>query len=116
MPLSLAGGQRSRCCERRSALLSPSHVYGLGYAWKPRRSSMKPALAFFCIFACSVFGFAQAPSAAAAPAAPVKDPVATSLRMLLTRSQNNTVGAVEAMAADKFNYKPTPDQMTFGHL
>jgi hypothetical protein len=77
---------------------------------------MKPALAFFCVFACSVFGFAQAPAAAAAPAAPVKDPVATSLRMLLTRSQNNTVGAVEAMPADKFNYKPTPDQMTFGHL
>ena len=52
----------------------------------------------------------------AAPAAPYKDPVATSLRMLLQRSQNNTVGAVEAMPADKFSYKPTPDQMTFAHL
>jgi uncharacterized damage-inducible protein DinB len=26
------------------------------------------------------------------------------------------VAAVEAMPADKFNYKPTADQMTFGHL
>ena len=36
--------------------------------------------------------------------------------MLLPRSQNNTVGAVEAMPADKFSYKPTPDQITFVHL
>ena len=47
---------------------------------------------------------------------PTKDPVATSLRLLLQRSQNNTVGAIEAMPADKFSYKPTPDQMTFAHL
>jgi hypothetical protein len=56
-----------------------------------------------------------APSAAQA-AAPVKDPVATSLRMLLPRSRNNILGAIGAMPADKFNYKPTPDQMTFAHL
>ena len=48
--------------------------------------------------------------------APTKDPVATSLRMLVQRSQNNTVGAIEAMPADKFSYKPTPDQMSFAHL
>lgn len=36
--------------------------------------------------------------------------------MLLPRSQNNIVGAIAAMPADKFSYKPTPDQMTFGHL
>ena len=36
--------------------------------------------------------------------------------MLLPRSQNNTLGAIEAMPADKFNYKPTPDQITFAHL
>jgi len=47
---------------------------------------------------------------------PTKDPVATSLRTLLQRSQNNTVGAIEAMPADKFSYKPTPDQMPFAHL
>ena len=35
---------------------------------------------------------------------------------MLQRSQNNTVGAIEAMPADKFNYKPTPDQMSFAHL
>jgi hypothetical protein len=79
---------------------------------------MKLVLASLCLLACSVFGFAQAsaPAAPAAAAAPVKDPVATSLRMLLSRSQNNTVGAIDAMPADKFSYKPTPDQISFAHL
>ena len=48
--------------------------------------------------------------------APVKDPVTAGLRMLLPRSRNNTLGAITAMPADKFNYKPTPDQMSFAHL
>ena len=46
----------------------------------------------------------------------VKDPVTASLRMLLPRSRNNILGAISAMPADKFTYKPTPDQITFGHL
>ncbi len=58
----------------------------------------------------------MAPSAPAPTAAPVKDPVSVSIRMLLPRSQNNTLGSITAMPADKFNYKPTPDQMSFGHL
>jgi DinB superfamily len=72
---------------------------------------------------CPVLTVAQAstsaPSTPAAPAAtegPTKDPVTASMRMLVQRSQNNTVGAVEAMPADKFSYKPTPDQMPFAHL
>jgi hypothetical protein len=79
-------------------------------------------LVSICVCACVASGFAQTTSApAAAPAAPqaatpVKDPVATSLRILLPRSRNNTLGAITAMPADKFNYKPTPDQMSFAHL
>jgi hypothetical protein len=75
-----------------------------------------------CLFACVASGSAQTMSApAAAPAAPqasapVKDPVATSLRMLLPRSRNNILGAISAMPADKFSYKPTPEQMSFSHL
>jgi hypothetical protein len=49
-------------------------------------------------------------------AAPVANPVTSSLRMLLPRQQKNTLAAIEAMPADKFSYKPTPDQITFGHL
>ena len=50
------------------------------------------------------------------PPAPIKDPVSSALRDLLPGRQKNTVAAVEAMPADKFNYKPTADQVTFGHL
>ncbi len=53
---------------------------------------------------------------AASAAAQVKNPVATALRDTLPGRQKNTVAAVEAMPADKFSYKPSADQMTFGHL
>lgn len=76
---------------------------------------MKLTVVFLCFFACSVFGFAQAPAAPAA-ATPVKDPVTASLRILLPRSRSNILGAISAMPADKFNYKPTPDQISFAHL
>ena len=55
-------------------------------------------------------------SPAASTASPTKDPVATAARLILQRFQNNTIGAIEAMPADKFSYKPTADQMTFAHL
>jgi|SRR5208283_4054021 len=53
---------------------------------------------------------------AASAAAQVKNPVATALKDTLPGRQKNTVAAVEAMPADKFTYKPSADQMTFGHL
>jgi uncharacterized damage-inducible protein DinB len=48
--------------------------------------------------------------------APIKNPVSSALRDILPGRQKNTIAAVEAMPTDKFNYKPTADQMTFGHL
>lgn len=45
-----------------------------------------------------------------------KNPVTDVLRDSLAGRQKNTVGAIEEMPADKFGYKPTPDQMSFGHL
>jgi len=48
--------------------------------------------------------------------AQTKSPVSDALRNILTGRQKNIVAAVEAMPADKFSYKPTADQMTFGHL
>ena len=48
--------------------------------------------------------------------AEMKNPVSTALRDILPGRQKNTVAAVEAMPAEKFNYKPTANQMTFGHL
>ena len=52
----------------------------------------------------------------AAMAQPSKTPVADVLREMLTGREKNTVAAFEMMPADKFDYKPTPEQMTFGHL
>lgn len=46
----------------------------------------------------------------------VKNPVSSALRDALPGRQKNTIAAVEAMPADKFSYKPSADQMTFGHL
>ena len=79
---------------------------------------MKYALPLSVLFVCATFYPVQSQTAApSTPAAQTtKDPVATSLRILLPRSRNNILGAITAMPADKFNYKPTPDQMTFAHL
>jgi uncharacterized damage-inducible protein DinB len=47
-----------------------------------------------------------------APASPVSD----ALRASLARSSKNMVAAAEAMPADKYDYKPTPQQNSFAHL
>ena len=45
-----------------------------------------------------------------------KNPVSDVLREMLNGREKNTLAAFEEMPADKFDYKPTADQMTFGHL
>jgi uncharacterized damage-inducible protein DinB len=52
----------------------------------------------------------------AAFAQPSKNPVTDVLRDSLAGRQKNTVAAIEEMPADKFSFKPTPEQMSFGHL
>ena len=53
---------------------------------------------------------------AAALGQQTKSPASDVLRQMLPGREKNTVAAFEAMPADKFGYKPTPEQMTFGHL
>lgn len=79
---------------------------------------MKVSLIAFALLVGSAFcmGQASAPATAPSQAAPTKDPVASSLRILLPRSRGNVLGSIVAMPADKFNYKPTADQITFAHL
>jgi hypothetical protein len=92
---------------------------------------MKHALALFILLASGLFTMLHAQDMPAAkPASPTaapksvvtpspaatKDPVATSVRLLLPRSQKNILGAIEAMPGDKFAFKPTAEQMSFGHL
>ena len=93
---------------------------------------MKHAITLFVVLACGLCPRLQAQDMPAAkPASPTatpksavvpsptgatKDPLATSVRMLWPRSQKNLLGAIEAMPGDKFAFKPTAEQMSFGHL
>jgi len=76
---------------------------------------MKRTLVIPALLLLAASATAQTAPAPTAPA-PTKNPVSAALRDILPGRQKNTVAAVEAMPADKFNYKPTADQMTFGHL
>jgi hypothetical protein len=59
---------------------------------------------------------AQPPAAAPQAGAPEANPVSNGFRKLMAEESVNTIAAVEAMSADKFGFKPTPAQNTFGHL
>ncbi len=52
------------------------------------------------------------PSLAAAQSAPLAD----ALRKNEERSAKNLTAAAEEFPADKYGYKPTPSQMSFGHI
>jgi len=45
-----------------------------------------------------------------------KNPVTTVIREILPRRESNLVTAAEQMPADKYSFKPTPEQITFGKL
>ncbi|MFZ0311391.1 MAG: DinB family protein [Candidatus Korobacteraceae bacterium] len=44
------------------------------------------------------------------------NPVVTAVRQMEARFAKNLMGAADEMPADKYSYKPTPDQITFAHL
>jgi uncharacterized damage-inducible protein DinB len=62
--------------------------------------------------------FAQTAPASSAPAdsAPVPNPVSTTVKSQLGRYAKTMVAAANAMPADKYNFKPTPEMNTFAHL
>jgi len=45
-----------------------------------------------------------------------QSPVSSGLQRLTTRASRNLVEAADEMPADKYGYKPTPAQMTFGEV
>jgi len=47
---------------------------------------------------------------------PVANPLSASVKAQMGRSGKNMVAAAEAMPADKYGFKPTPEMMTFAHL
>lgn len=64
------------------------------------------ARSLICVLVFSAAAFAQQS----------KSSVSDVLRQMLDGRERNTVAAFDAMPADKYDYKPTADQMTFGHL
>jgi DinB family protein len=66
---------------------------------------MKRVAAVLVLLASSSFVFSQ-----------TKNPVSGVVREILPRQQKNLVAAAEEMPADKYSYRPTPPQMTFGML
>src|SRR5215469_2562740 len=59
-------------------------------------------------------------SAGGAPAspslAPVANPVSAAVKAQLPRFSKNMVAAAEAMPAEKYNFKPSPEMNSFAHL
>jgi hypothetical protein len=53
---------------------------------------------------------------AAQPAAPSTTPVADALRGMTQRYSRILTAAAEAMPAEKYNYRPTPSQMSFAAI
>ncbi len=76
---------------------------------------MKHTLLIPALVLTAAAAIAQTTAPQAAPPQ-VKNPVSSALRDILPGRQKNTIAAVESMPADKFVFKPTADQMTFGHL
>jgi DinB superfamily len=50
------------------------------------------------------------------PAQTTSNPVVSTVRQLEQRQSKNLIGAVDEMPADKYGYRPTPEQMSFAHL
>lgn len=70
---------------------------------------MKKLLYLALALLCATAVFAQ-------ESKPSSNPVSDTVRGMLGGRAKNLTAAVEAMPADKFSYKPTEGQMTFGAL
>jgi hypothetical protein len=124
-PETLPPGPR-RVWVAQTQPLALSLIFPRNDSWKCE-DKMKKILLIPTLLLLAASAIGQTPTAPTtappAPAAPTmpsasasKNPISDALRDVLPGRQRNTVAAVAAMPADKFTYKPTPAQNTFGHL
>src|SRR3981189_3280347 len=76
-------------------------------------------VAVMTVFMAAGSAFAQqaAPAASAPPdMSPVANPVSGFVKAGVARYEKNMVAAAEAMPAEKFGFKPSPEMNSFGHL
>ena len=76
-------------------------------------------VAVMAVFMAAGSAFAQqaAPAASAPPdLSPVSNPVSGFVKAGVGRYEKNMVAAAEAMPAEKYGFKPSPEMNSFGHL
>src|SRR5712692_6370955 len=77
-------------------------------------------VAVMAVFMAAGSAFAQqaaAPAASAPPdLSPVANPVSGFVKAGVARYEKNMVAAAEAMPAEKYGFKPSPEMNSFGHL
>src|SRR5215472_1575216 len=87
-----------------------------------RRTSMiRTRLAWIAVAAVGVAAGARAQQSAGGATAsgnlaPVANPVSAAVKAQLPRFTKNMVAAAEAMPAEKYSFKPTPEMNSFAHL
>src|SRR3981189_78568 len=81
------------------------------------RVSLLVAVMTVCMAAGSAFAQQAAPAARAPPdLSPVTNPVSGFVKAGVGRYEKNMVAAAEAMPAEKYGFKPSPEMNSFGHL
>ena len=81
------------------------------------RMSLMAAAMMVLLAASNASAQQAAPAASAAPdMTPVANPVSGFVKAGVGRYQKNMVAAAEAMPAEKYGFKPSPEMNTFGHL
>jgi hypothetical protein len=81
------------------------------------RMSLMAAAMMVLLAASNASAQQAAPAAGAAPdMTPVANPVSGFVKAGVARYQKNMVAAAEAMPAEKYGFKPSPEMNSFGHL
>jgi len=77
---------------------------------------MRILVGLITLVAATAVAQAQAPTPTPEPDAAKANPVAWSANQIYAQREKFMLAAAEAMPADKYSYKPTPDQWTFGKV
>jgi uncharacterized damage-inducible protein DinB len=77
---------------------------------------MRILVGIMALAAATTVAQAQAPAPAPMSDAAKANPVMWSANQIYTNREKNMIAAAEAMPADKYSYKPTADQWTFGKV
>jgi hypothetical protein len=98
-----------------SILLLALLAAGVGASPRTAMGEANP-VAGAALFAEAASANQAAAAGAAQDSAPVGNPVSSAVKAQMARFAKNMVAAAEAMPAEKYSFKPTPEMNTYGHL